>query len=143
MIEEIGIVKSIEGVTATVDVPRKSACEGCTAGACKIEDQFMEIEALNQIGAKVGQKVRVSVQPYVYMKGSLIVYGIPALGLVIGAVFGKEVMGRFFTHSDPDVLSAVFGFAFFIMSFFIVKVWSNIAGRKTESKPVIEEILSQ
>ncbi|MBI5641198.1 MAG: SoxR reducing system RseC family protein [Nitrospirae bacterium] len=141
VIEEIGTVKSVEGRIARVSVPRKSACEGCTAGTCRVEDQTMEIEALNQAGAKVGQKVKVAVKPFAYTKGTLVVYGLPAAGLVMGAIIGKEFMSRVFTKADPDMLSAVFGFGFFVISLIGVKVWSHIADKRTDSKPVIEEIL--
>jgi sigma-E factor negative regulatory protein RseC len=138
--EEIGIVKSVNGVLAVVNVPRKSACEGCTAG-CKMDEQFMEIEAFNQAGAKVGQTVRVTMKAFAYTKGTLVVYGLPAVALVLGAVFGKEVLGRIFSQADPDILSAVFGFGAFIVSFFVVKIWSGRADKKVESKPVVEEVL--
>ncbi len=142
MIEEIGTVRSTQGGVAIVDVPMKSACEGCTAGLCKPEEKHMQIEAFNRAGAVPGQKVRVAVQASSYMKGSMVVYGLPALGLILGAVFGKEILGRLFPAFDPDVLSAAAGFTSFCISFIIVRVWSNFAGKKTESKPVIEEILN-
>ena len=56
-----------------------------------------------------------------YMKGAMVVYGIPALALVLGAVFGKEVMPRFFRGTDPDILSALCGFGLLVFSFFAVK----------------------
>ncbi len=143
MIEEIGTVRSVEGPLAIVDVPRKSACEGCTAGTCKIEDQYMEIEAFNRAGAKVGDKVVISVKPFTFTKGSMIVYGLPAIGLVLGAVFGKEVMARLFPDKGADTLSAIFGFGAFILTLFLVKIWSNSAEKKIESKPVIEEVLNE
>ncbi len=143
MIEEIGTVKSVDGPFALVNVPKKSACEGCTAGTCRIEDQFMEIEAFNQAGAKAGDRVRVSVKAVTYMKGSMIVYGLPAIGLVAGAVLGKEVMTGIFTKADPDMLSAAFGFGAFVLTLVLVKIWSNAAGKKIESKPVIEEVLNE
>lgn len=142
MIEEIGIVKSLNGIMAKVMVPRKNACEGCTAGICKPESQSMEIEAVNRAGAKVGQKVRIEIKAVTYMKGAMIVYGLPAVFMVIGAVIGKEVFGKIFTGTDPDILSAFFGFSLLIASFIIVRLWTNAIGRKEESKPVIEEILS-
>jgi sigma-E factor negative regulatory protein RseC len=140
VIEEIGIVKSVTGAIAVVNVPKKSACDGCTAG-CKIDERFMEVEAFNQAGAKVGQTVRVTIKSFAYTKGTLVVYGLPALALVIGAVFGKEAMSRIFPHADPDILSAVFGFGAFILSFFIVKIWSNRTEKNVESKPIVEEVL--
>lgn len=126
---------------AIVAVPKKSACEGCTAGTCKQEEQSMEIEAVNQAGAVEGQRVRVSIRSSAYMKGAMVVYGLPAIGLVLGAVAGKEVVSRFVTGVDPDILSAVVGFAVFGMALVMVRLWANSTGKKVETKPVIEEIL--
>ena len=141
MLEEIGTVISTEGLYARVSVPKKSSCEGCTAGTCSMGEQSMEIEALNKAGAMIGQRVKVMVHTYAYMKGAMIVYGIPALFLVLGAVFGKEVMSRFFPSRDPDILSALFGFGFLAISFILIKFWSQQQAKKTESTPVVEEIL--
>lgn len=102
----------------------------------------MEIVALNKAGAEVGQKVKVNIRSSVYMKSAMIIYGIPALALVLGAVFGKEFMSGFFMGTDPDVLSAIFGFGFLGLSFVVVKIWANLKADKTESGPVIEEIIS-
>ena len=102
----------------------------------------MEIEALNKAGAVTGQKVKVMIHTYAYMKGTVVIYGIPALFLVLGAVFGKEVMPRFFPSMDTDVLSAIFGFSFLLISFILIKIWAGKQGSKAESTPVIEEILT-
>jgi len=141
MVEEVGVVTSVDGLTARVNVPKKSACEGCTAGVCMTGEQSMEIVALNKAGAKAGQKVKVNIHSNVYMKSAMIIYGIPALALILGAVFGKEVMAGFFMGTDPDVLSAVFGFGFLGLSFVAVKIWANRKTSEAESSPVIEEIL--
>lgn len=139
--EEVGVIKSIEGVIAKVSVPRKSACEGCRVETCKPGEQTMEIEALNPLKAEVGQKVKVVMKPYSYMKGSIIVYGIPAIALIAGAVLGKEVFSHYFREIDPDIISAIVGFGAFIISFIVIKLWSKRLEKKVELKPVIEEIL--
>ncbi|MGC2064548.1 MAG: SoxR reducing system RseC family protein [Thermodesulfovibrionales bacterium] len=143
MIEEIGTVKSTTGMMAIVSVPKKSACQGCTAGTCKPDEQSMEIEAVNHVGAVAGQRVRVAIKSFAYMKGSMVVYGLPAVGLVLGAVLGKEVLSGFIKGIDPDILSAVVGFAVFGIALVMVKIWSNTLGNKLESKPVIEEIVER
>ena len=141
MIEEIGVVTSLDGLTAHVDVPKKSTCEGCTAGTCTTGEQAMEIVALNKAGAKVGQHVKVLIHSYAYMRGTMIIYGLPALALVLGAIFGKEIMPEFFSETDPDTLSAIFGFGFLALSIFGVKIWMHRRKDRTENTPVIEEIL--
>lgn len=139
--EEIGVVNSIDGLTARVTVPRKSACEGCNAGMCKPGAQSMEIEAFNPINAEVGQKVRVIMKPYSYLKGSLVVYGIPALALVIGAILGKEFFSLYYPGVDPDIVSALLGFGAFAISFLLVKIWTIKVEKRKELKTVIEEII--
>ncbi len=139
--DEIGIVKNIDGLMAVVLVERRSACEQCKAG-CKITGSGAEIEAVNQVKARVGQKVRVVLRPYSYLKGSVMAYGLPALALIIGAVFGKELFSDFMPFLDPDVVSALFGFGALIICLVIVKLWSARAEKRMEYKPVIEEILN-
>lgn len=141
VMEEVGTIKSTDGLFAVVSVPRKSSCEGCSLKICKPEEQFMEIEALNAAKADVGQKVRVVMKSYSYIKSAGIVYGIPALALVLGAVIGKELFSRYLPGSDPDVISAVVGFGGFILAFIVIRLWTDKAAKRTDSKPVIEEIL--
>ncbi len=142
-VEEIGVVRSVEGMVATVSVPKKSGCEGCSLKVCKPEEQSMVIEALNPVKARVGQKVRIVMKPYTYLKGSIIVYGIPALALIAGAVVGKEIFSPYFKRFDPDIVSAVFGLGAFVVSFLLIKLWSAKVNKKVESKPLIEEILDE
>jgi sigma-E factor negative regulatory protein RseC len=142
-VEEIGFIKGVEGMMAVVSLPKKSACEGCSLGVCKADEKYMEVRALNPLNARAGQKVRVVMKSYTYLKGSLIVYGIPALALIAGAVLGKEVFSPLLSESDPDIVSAITGFAAFMLSFVGIKVWSSRAEKKTEMRPVIEEILDE
>jgi sigma-E factor negative regulatory protein RseC len=139
--EEVGIIKSTEGVFAIVYIQRKTSCEGCSLKICKPEGQGMEIEAFNSVNAGVGQKVRVVMKPYSYIKSSGIVYGIPALALVIGAVLGKEIFSRYLSQFDPDIISALFGFSGFVLSFFLIRLWTHTIAKKAENKPIVEEIL--
>ncbi len=138
--EEIGVVKSIDGVIAKVVVERKSICDKCTEGKCLLTEGGAIIEAFNQAGAKEGQRVKVVFRPYSYLRGSVLIYGIPALMLIIGAVIGREVLSRFITM-DPDLLSAIGGFSLLIITFIIVRMITSRMEKKVEYKPVIEEII--
>jgi len=75
------------------------------------------------------------------LKGAVIVYGIPAIALVIGAILGKEFFSTYFTGVDPDVVSAFFGFGAFIIFFILIKFWSIKVEKKQDLKPIIEEII--
>jgi len=141
VMEEVGTIKSTDGLFAVVSVPRKSSCEGCTLSICKPDEQIMEIEALNTAKAGVGQKVRVVMESSSYMKSAGIVYGIPALALVLGAVAGKELFSRYLPGFDPDSISAMCGFGGLILAFIVIRLWTDKTAKRKERKPVIEEIL--
>ncbi|RMG72442.1 MAG: hypothetical protein D6710_04795 [Nitrospirae bacterium] len=138
--EEIGVVKSVEGMIAKVVVERKSICDKCTEGKCLLTDGGAIIEAFNQVKAKEGQRVRVVFRPYSYLKGSVLIYGIPALMLIVGAIIGREVLSRFI-EMDADLLSAIGGFSLLIITFIIVRIITARVEKNIEYKPVIEEII--
>ncbi len=139
--EEIGVVKRIDGVVAQVLVERKSICDKCTEGKCHLIDGGAIIEAFNQVKAKEGQRVRVVFKPYSYLKGSILIYGVPALALILGAIFGKEFLSDFIKAFDPDLLSAITGFGLFVIAFIAIRFITKNMEKKVEYKPVVEEIL--
>jgi sigma-E factor negative regulatory protein RseC len=139
--EETGLVIKIEGPRAFVAVERKSLCDACPASTvCKPTEEGTIIEAMNKAGAQLGDRVIVSLKAYSYLKGSIIVYGIPALSLIAGAIMGKEIL-KGFVKLDPELLSAIGGLVFFTLSFVIIKLVSKKFDRKTEYIPVIEKII--
>ena len=143
MIEEIGIVTKTEGETARVTVQKRGACEGCTAkGACESTSEGMEIEALNPVNARAGQTVKVMLQAETYLKGSMIVYGLPLVLFIAGAIVGKNIGEAYFLNTSSDLVAAIFGFVSLIASLIAVKIWSGKLESKAESKPFIGEIVS-
>ena len=142
MIEEIGIVTKTEGDKAKVTVQKRGACEGCTAkGACESTSGGMEIEALNPVNAREGQTVKVMLQAETYLKGSMIVYGLPLVLFIAGAIVGKNIGEAYFENTNSDFVAAIFGFASLISSLIVVKIWSGKLESKVESKPFIGEIV--
>lgn len=139
--EETGIVKSIDGVIAKVLVSRKSSCcESCEKDSCDIPENGIETEAINTAGAKVGQKVKVVMKSYTYLKGTLFIYGLPVFALITGAILGKIYLPVFINRPDSELLSAVGGFAAFLVSLLLVKLLMNDMNKRTEHKSVIEKI---
>jgi len=143
MIEEIGVVVKTEGEMARVSVQKRGACEGCTAkGACESTSEGMEIEALNPVHAKEGQTVKVLLQAETYLKGSMIVYGVPLVLFIAGAIVGKNIGESYFLNTNSDLVAAIFGFGSLIASLIAVKIWSGKLESKAEYKPFIGEIVS-
>ncbi len=142
MIEEEGIVAEIVDGMAKVAIMKKSACEQCAAsGVCHPGDQEL-MEAVNPLGAKKGQKVKVVVAPQLYLKASIILYGIPMAVFVAAAIAGKNLALRFGSTTNSDLWAFLAGTAALIVSFFFIRGYNNKVEKTQKYKPVIVEILS-
>jgi len=143
MIEETGTVIKVEGITARVRVQKRGSCEGCAAtGVCDPSEGGMEIEALNPVNAKAGQTVKVSIAASSYLKGTMLIYGLPVIALVSGAITGKVIGEEYFKGFDSDGTAALLGFSAFALTFLFARSWSKKAETRKEYKPVIEEIIN-
>ena len=143
--EEIGIVKELNGIKAIISVQKQGSCGSCPGGTlCRsLGAGEALMEAYNHADAQAGDTVRVVFKSSNYLRGTILVYGLPSLMLIVGAVLGKEYLGRLFPAADPEVLSACSGFGFLVISFLVIKIWSNIFERKKENTPTIEEIINR
>ncbi len=142
MIEEEGIVMETHEGLAKVAVLAKSACEKCAAsGVChpQGEDSFME--AANPLGAKKGQKVKVVLAPQLYLKASIIIYGIPMAVFIAAAIIGKNLAVRSGAESNSDLWALAAGMTCLVISFFFIRSYNKKVERTREYQPVIVEIL--
>ncbi len=141
MIEEEGIVAEVDGDLAKVAVLKKSACDQCAAsGICHPGDQEY-LEASNPLGAKKGQKVKVVVAPQVYLKASIILYGIPMVALVGGAIIAKNLAEKFGYAASSDLWAFITGMLCMLVSFLFLRRYNRKVEKTGEYKPVIVEIL--
>jgi sigma-E factor negative regulatory protein RseC len=139
---EMGIVKSINGATAIVKVSKKtSCCESCEKDICDISEDGIETEAINEAGAKAGQKVKLVMKSYTFVKGAIVIYIIPVSALIAGAILGNLYLPGHFSETDPDLLAVLGGFLLFFASLVLVKLIVSRMEKKTEYKSVIESIM--
>lgn len=142
MIEEEGIVAEVEGDIARVEILKKSACEQCSAsGVCHPGDQeFME--ATNPLGAKKGQKVKVVLAPQVYLKATIILYGIPMTLFIAGAILGKNLALHFSGEANSDLWAFIAGMTCMLASFVFIRKYNNKVEKTQKYKPMIVQILN-
>jgi sigma-E factor negative regulatory protein RseC len=142
MIEEEGVVAEIENDIARVAILTKSACEKCAAsGVCHPGDQEY-LEAANPLGAKKGQKVKVVLAPQVYLKASIILYGIPMAALIAGAIIGKNISIGYVGEKNSDLWAFIAGVVSMFVSFLFIRSYNKKVEKTQKYKPVIVEILS-
>lgn len=143
MIEEEGIVVEVQGDVAKVAIVKKSSCEKCAAsGVCHPGDgEDSSMEASNLLGAKKGQRVKVVVAPQVYLKASIILYGIPMAVFIAAAILGKNLGLKYGTEANSDLWAFISGMTFMVISFVFIKRYNTKVEKTQEYKPLIVEIL--
>ncbi|HHT83685.1 MAG: SoxR reducing system RseC family protein [Christensenellales bacterium] len=109
---EIGTISKIDKKNrATVRFPRKTACENCRMCLKPKDEMYVELLVKNTLGAKVGDKVSVSMGKQIVLISSIIVYLLPVV-LVAAALF--------FTRSMKEILSFGISMGILIISYVII-----------------------
>ena len=142
MATEVGIVIRVDGDTAWVTTTKTSACEGCAAkSSCTVlgGGKEMEVEAVNNVGARVGQKVILYFQTSPLLKATFLLYVLPILFLILGAFIGDQAAPRF--NVGSSTCSVIVGFLFFGISIKFVKSKGNKLAKKDAYRPKVIRIL--
>ena len=144
MIEEEGMVMEVAGDIAKVAILAKSACEKCaSAGVCHPGGEGSSLEAANPLNAKKGQKVKVVLAPQVFLKASLILYGIPMAVFIAAAVATKYLASGSVPEQTSDLWAFLAGMTCLVVSFFFIRGYNRKVEKTREYKPVIVEILGE
>ena len=95
MISETGSVVELKGKQVAVVLCKKSSfCRHCASmESCQVGDdnRTMVVEALNAIGAKVGDKVRIVTSSRSFLQSSFLLYIVPLLSLIVGGILGQII----------------------------------------------------
>lgn len=119
---EYGEVVEITDGIAHVRFCRTSACEKC--GACGLQSNQYEIvvEMPNDLSADVGDYVSVSIKEKKALKATVIAYIFPLLMLFFGVFFGWLLSSVWGIFSESEVIMAICGIVFAVLSFFLLKL---------------------
>ncbi|MFN2361463.1 MAG: SoxR reducing system RseC family protein [Marinobacter sp.] len=101
MITETGKVVAVSGDRVWVQTIRTSACESCSARhgcgqralAGVSGGRANQVLVTNSLGARVGDEVTVAIDESALLGASLLVYALPLVLMVIGAVSGHQLSG--------------------------------------------------
>jgi len=145
MATEEGVVTKIESTaTAWVKTTKSGACRSCSArSSCHSMggSNEMEVEAINQAGAQVGQKVMLSFGTSPLLKATFLLYVFPILTMIAGALVGQQLAPNF--NVDASFLSAIFGFLFFGLTILFVRFKGNKLAQRDEYRPKIIRVIGQ
>jgi sigma-E factor negative regulatory protein RseC len=143
MATEKGIVTRVGSETAWVKTSRTSACEGCASRqSCHLkgnDDDEMEVEALNDARAVVGDRIVLRVASGALLKVSFMLYVFPVLLLILGAIVGQTLGPAL--QFDSSSFSLLLGGVCFLVAFILIRVRSSRMARKSEYRPRTVRIL--
>lgn len=116
MIEETARVVECQDRFALVETNRKSACDSCSmnkgCGTGVLSKVFGEkqarIKALNKVDAHEGDNVMIGINESALLTGSLLVYLLPIVSLVVFALLG-ELMAKQLLIENKDIFPVLFG----------------------------------
>lgn len=142
MIEEVGTVVELKSRhTAVVVCQKSSLCEHCAAsGSCSLgdDDKTRLIDVQNTVNASVGDRVRIATTTKSFLQSSFLLYIVPLIALVIGAVVGLLLGENVETGLDANLLSAIFGVFFMAGSFVTLRVGSRALVAEAYMPKIIE-----
>lgn len=134
MINETGTIIELKAAdVALVLCQKNSACAHCSAeGVCNPGDtgQARSVQAYNPIGARVGDQVRLSVSTRSFLRSSFLLYIVPLIALIIGAVVGQEIAPLIENGLDANALSAIIGTGLMATSFFVIRLINSRLSKK-------------
>ncbi|MEX1313057.1 MAG: SoxR reducing system RseC family protein [Desulfotignum sp.] len=138
MITEHGIVTQATPAVAKIKTKRTAACEGCTAkDSCGTIHRGQEVffDVPNTLGVQAGDSVLIGMRTKSALLLTFLVYIVPILCLVIGALTGDALAP--FLGINASFLAMVLGFSLFGLAFFILHRKSATMNRKTEFRPML------
>lgn len=117
MIEEVGIVVGIDDKIAEIEIVRTSACSACKAKAACGHHAIAQVSSKNRmrlfaidlLASKVGQEVIVGIPENTLLKASLLMYLVPIIGLVVGAIVSSLFTDQPFVAAISTVLGLLIG----------------------------------
>jgi sigma-E factor negative regulatory protein RseC len=145
IIEETARVVALDGDQAWVTTRRRSACESCSAnkgcGAGIMARSFsagrtLQIKALNQVEAVVGEDVVLGIDDRVLVRSAVLMYLLPLLALMAGALLG-EWLSEMLIHSGSEYLSVLMGLSAMIAVLWWLRGYARLLAATGDYQPRI------
>jgi len=137
---ETGTVIAVADGAADVRVQSGAACANCSA-CCHVDKDGVTIEgALNRAGAQVGDRVEVEIPEGADARAGVLVFVLPAAGLLLGYALGAAVATLL--GATPDVGGA-FGAVLAVAVALVVLRYRGRALPDERFRPVVRAIIAR
>ncbi|HID93164.1 MAG TPA: hypothetical protein EYP60_03610 [bacterium (Candidatus Stahlbacteria)] len=135
--EETGKVVGVDGELVRVEIEPKGACSHCAARAiCNPAGNKMYTEAVNEKGARVGDTVRLEMNPRSTILAAFLIFILPIIAFGIGFAILKLI-------TKTDSISVLAGIGFLAIYFIFLKRLDERISRGRKFKPIVTEIITK
>lgn len=149
MITERARVVAVEGENALLQAQRQSTCGSCSVKsgcgtsvlASVVGQKVTQLKVLNSLGAKPGDEVLLGMADNALVTGSLLVYMIPLVMLLLGALAGEGLAGHL--GMDAELMPIVGGAAGFALAVLLVRILLQKTSAGLQMQPVMLRILAK
>lgn len=141
--KQCGVVTGIDGNYAKVVMKRHSSCGSCNACKMGQSDGQLEVKVLNEVDAKVGQRVSVDMNDNDVLTAAFIVYVIPLLTLLGSILIANAIFNALGVEAYRDIYLAAVGFAMTAVSFLLLKKREGKLKNNRKFIPIIEAVLKE
>lgn len=151
MVEEKAIVIGIEGNTVWVETQRKAVCDTCavnkgcgTALLSKIlGNKRSRLQALsNNLSFSVGDEVIIGLQERALVRGSMLVYGLPLLLMLLAALLAEVAAKHWLGATSTELLTIVVGGAGLFAGLLYLHRYSRRIAHDPRYQPVVLRAVS-
>jgi sigma-E factor negative regulatory protein RseC len=127
MLEEQGLVVSLQGQFASITPVEQSGCQSCASnsmcGSALLKPLFGKRQYLliakNSVNARPGEQVTIGLNRMALVISSLMVYLLPLLMLILGAIVGKAIAHNFGVEIS-EFVSILTGLGSAFLTFIVV-----------------------
>jgi len=139
--KQCGVVQEVNGQHAKIVMQRHSSCAGCNACKMGQEENKMSIEVINEVNAKIGDRVSIDMEDQDVLSAAFIVYMIPLIALLVGIFAGNQLLSNVGPYKDIYV--ALIGFVAMALTFLAIRKKEGSFKLSRKFHPVITEVLEE
>jgi sigma-E factor negative regulatory protein RseC len=129
--------------TAWVRTVRSSTCQSCSSrDSCHTGGgTHQEVEAINDAGARIGDRIQLSISSGALLKATFLLYIFPVLCMLAGGILGNWIAPSF--QTSPSGVAAVSALFCLGISLLIVRAGGQRLGGKEAYHPRIIRIIGR
>lgn len=144
MLEETAQVVQIEGTTIWVETQRRSTCSSCSAQpgcgtavlAKVLGSRRTRVRVLSDLDLSIGDRVVIGIHEQALVQGSLAVYAVPIVLLLLGALIGELGAQRFLWQS-AELASTALGLCGLLAGLWWLKKFTRRIGNDKRYQPSV------